>query len=373
MTDFGSEGLLDGLAGAARDARERLLADLLEEGVPLEELRTAVADDTLFLLPAERRVGGVERHSLNDIARLSGLDPDFLADLRRTAGLPLQDRDAPSLTEVDLEAARTTKVFADAGIPHADMLEIVRILGRGLSQAAEAMRRTTLALVFDPEADEHELATRYANVAEALEPLTAPMLGQLLRLHLRDMVRAELLQVAEQQSGALSGARPVAVCFADLVGFTRVGEEVAPDELGAIADHLETMAGAIVAPPVRLVKTIGDAVMLVCADVDALIDAALQLVDRADREEASGFPRLRAGIAFGAALPRAGDWYGRPVNLASRITAIARPGSVVCSQEARDAATADWSWSYAGARRLRNVSEPVRIHRARRPPPSVGE
>src|SRR4051812_4170644 len=69
MADFAAEGLLDGLQGDARAARERLLADLHEEGVPLEELRTAVADDTLFLLPAERRVGGIERYSLNEIAR----------------------------------------------------------------------------------------------------------------------------------------------------------------------------------------------------------------------------------------------------------------------------------------------------------------
>lgn len=367
MTDYGAEGLLDGLDGDARAARERLLHDLHADGVTVDELRTAVADDTLFLLPAERRIGGTERYSLNEVAQLSGLDPEFLADLRRTAGLPVEDDDAPTLTEVDLDSARTTKVFADAGIPRADMLEVVRILGRGLSQAAEAMRRLTLALVFDPQADEHELATRYANTAEALEPLTAPMLGQLLRLHLRHAVRTELLYVAEQQSGGLSGAREVAVCFADLVGFTRVGEEVAPDELGAIAEHLETMAASTVTSPVRLVKTIGDAVMLVSPDVDALVDAALRLVDLADAEEASGFPQLRAGIAFGPALPRAGDWYGRPVNLASRLTSIARPGSVLCAQDAKAAAGGDWRWSYAGERRVRGVKDPVKVQRVRRP------
>jgi adenylate cyclase len=368
MADFAREGLLDGLEGAARDARERLLADLHEEGVSLAELRTAVADDTLFLLPAERRVGGIERYTLREIAAQAGLDPAFLANLRRTAGLPVEDWDAVVLTEVDLESARTTKIYADAGIPPADMLEVVRILGRGLGQAADAIRRLTLAMVFDPAADEHELATRYANTAEALEPLTAPMLGQLLRLHLRHAVRTELLSVAEQQSGAggLPGARPVGVCFADLVGFTRVGEEVAPDELGAIAERLETLAASIAAPPVRLVKTIGDAVMLVSSDVDALIDAALRLIDAADAEEASGFPQLRAGIAFGPALPRAGDWYGRPVNLASRLTTIARPGSVLCAPDAQEAASGDWRWSFAGERRVRGVKDPVRVQRVRR-------
>src|SRR5690606_914287 len=133
------------------------------------------------------------------------------------------------------------------------------------------------------------------------------------------------------------------VGFADLVGFTRVGEQVAPDELGAIAERLETLATSLVAPPVRVVKTIGDAVLIVSPTVDDLIDVALRLVAAADAE-GPDFPQLRAGIAYGPALQRAGDWYGRPVNLASRLTALARPGTVLCDQAARDAAQGRWRW-----------------------------
>jgi adenylate cyclase len=228
------------------------------------------------------------------------------------------------------------------------------------------MRRASLATVFDAGADEYELAMRYAASAEALQPLTAPMLDQLLQQPLRHAVRNELLEVAERESGSLPGAREVGVCFADLVGFTRVGEEVDPAALGAIADRLETLAAQVATPPVRLVKTIGDAVLLVSPDVDGLIEAALTLVDAAEAE-GDEFPQLRAGMARGLALNRAGDWYGRPVNLAARVTAIARPGSVLCDQEARDAATGDWRWSFAGERRVRNVREPVKVHRVRRP------
>jgi adenylate cyclase len=366
MVDFAAEGLLDGLEGAPRAARERLLRALADDGVSLDDLRTAVADDTLLLLPAERRIGGEGRFTLAEVASESGLDAEFLVDLRRSAGLPGEPADARTLTAADLEAARTAQRFVDAGIPVADILEIVRILGRALPQAADAMRRTTLGLVFDAEADEHELAMRYADVAEALQPLTAPVLDQLLRLHLRHAVRSELLEVAERESGGLPGARDVAVCFADLVGFTRVGEEVDPAQLGAIADRLETLTAEVVRPPVRLVKTIGDAVMLVCPDVDALIETALALVAAAD-DEGDALPQLRAGIAYGPALPRAGDWYGRSVNLASRLTALARPDSVLCDQAAHDAADGEWRWSFAGERRVRNVREPVKVFRVRRP------
>jgi adenylate cyclase len=372
MVDFGAEGLLDGLEGDARAARERLLSALHDDGVPLDQLRAAVADNTLFVLPAERRVGAEPRWTFAEIAEQAGVDPVFLADLRRSAGLPVDDPEARVLTDTDLEAAQTTRRYLDAGVPREDMLDVVRILGRALTQAADAMRRASLATVFDADADEYDLAMRYAASAEALQPLTAPMLDQLLQLHLRHAVRSEMLEVAERESGTLPGAREVAVCFADLVGFTRVGEEVDPAELGAIADRLETLAADIAVAPVRLVKTIGDAVLLVSPDVDALIEAALTLVDAAE-DQGESFPQLRAGMARGQALLRAGDWYGRPVNLASRVTAIARPGSVLCDQAVRDAAQGDWRWSFAGERRVRNVREPVKVHRVRRPRPATSD
>jgi adenylate cyclase len=365
MVDFAAEGLLDGLEGPAREARRRLLESLHADGVGLHELRTAVAEDTLFLLPAERLIGGQTRYTRREVAELTGLDAGFLDELRRAQGLPVGELDARELTEADLEAARTAKLFRDAGLQPHDMLEVTRILGRALSQAADVMRRMTLSLVLEPGADEHDLAMRYADATAQLGPLAAPMLGQMLNQHLRHAVRAELLQFAGRDIGALPGARDVAVGFADLVGFTRVGEQVAPDELGAIAERLESLASAVVGLPVRLVKTIGDAVMLVSPDVDALVDVMLALVEAADAE-GEDFPQLRAGIACGPALQRAGDWYGQPVNLASRVTAIARPGSVLCSASAREVAGDGWRWSFAGDRKLRGVREPVKLHRVRR-------
>ncbi|MHB8532684.1 MAG: adenylate/guanylate cyclase domain-containing protein, partial [Solirubrobacteraceae bacterium] len=73
-----------------------------------------------------------------------------------------------------------------------------------------------------------------------------------------------------------------------------------------------------------------------------------------------------AGAACGQALPRAGDWFGRPVNLASRITAVARPGSLLAERDLHEAAQEDYRWSFAGERRLKGIREPVRLFRARR-------
>jgi adenylate cyclase len=115
---------------------------------------------------------------------------------------------------------------------------------------------------------------------------------------------------------------------------------------------------------VRLVKTIGDAAMLASIEPQALPGAALALLEAADAE-GEEFPQLRAGAALGPALPRAGDWFGRPVNLASRITAVARPGSLLVDRALHEATTDAYSFSFAGERRLRGIAGRVALYRAR--------
>ncbi len=107
--------------------------------------------------------------------------------------------------------------------------------------------------------------------------------------------------------------------------------------------------------------------MLVSADGERAVDAALALVEAA-AEEGDEFPMMRAGLARGIAIARAGDWYGRPVNLASRITAVARPGSVLVSAAAKEAAGDRFRYSSAGERRLRGIQGRVRMFRVRREP-----
>ncbi len=125
----------------------------------------------------------------------------------------------------------------------------------------------------------------------------------------------------------------------------------------------ETLTADRVEPPVTLVKTLGDAVMLVSPERDPLLDLLLDLVDAAEADDQ--LPMLRVGVACGPALERGGDWYGRPVNLASRLTGLARPASVVATAEVRDA-TPDLRWSALRARKVRGVGE-MKLFRARRP------
>ena len=363
--DFAAEGLLDGLDGQAREERATLLRQLAEEGVPLSELRRSTAAGSIVYLPADRVIVGSERYTAAEIAAMSDVEEDFLIAARRAMGLPIPEHDEAVYTAAELESARMIHVARDAGITDEDVLDLLRVLGRGLSQIAETLRTLPLKLVLEAGISEPELANRYAHAAEALYPLVNPLVESVLTLHLKHATQSTVVSALERSGGQLPGSREISICFADLVGFTRLGEEVAPDELGRLAVRLEALAGDVAEPPVRLVKTIGDAAMLASPEPEPLLGAALSLIDAADAE-GEEFPQLRAGAAIGQALPRAGDWFGRPVNLASRITSVARPGSLLVERELRESVAEGYRWSVAGERKLKGIRGGVPLFRARR-------
>jgi adenylate cyclase len=365
--DFAAEGFFQGLDDDARAERRKLLDWLVSEGFSDDQLRRAQRRGLLLFLAAEREVGGAPRYTTEDVAREAGADPELLARLRRAQGLALPEPGAVELTDVDLAAARTSAAYLDLGLTEEQMISTSRVLGRSLATAAEAMRSVMLEVVLEPGTSEAELAQRYAAAVHEIMPLVGPMVLQMLSQQLRNIVQGELIGAAERATGTLPGARDQAVAFADLVGFTRLGEQIPPADLGTVATRLEAIAREVVAPPVRLVKTIGDAVMLTADDPSALVDAALRLVEASDAEATKDtFPQLRVGLAYGPAVARGGDVFGRPVNLASRVTQIARAGSVLATREVRDRAGADrFQWSNAHARRLKGLSDPVPLYRAR--------
>jgi adenylate cyclase len=363
--DFAAEGLLDGLEGAQRADRLALLEQLSSEGVTLSELRRATASGTLVFLPAERVIGGRMRYTAAEAAQLSGVEIGLLHAMRTAIGMPLADEAEPLYTEEDIEALRGAEIAKQAGVSDEEIVELNRTVSRGLAPAAEVMRSLVMKLVIEPGVGEHNLARRYAGAVAELAPTIGPLVTNLLTAQLRQMAQNEAITAAERSGGRLPGSREITVCFADLVGFTRLGEFVAPEDLGRLAVRLEALTNDVVRPPVRLIKTIGDAVMLTSPEPQPLIQAGLSLLDAAEGE-GEDFPQLRVGSALGPALSRAGDWFGRPVNVASRITQIARPGSLLAEREVREAAPEAFRWSYAGERRLRGLLEPVPLFRARR-------
>jgi adenylate cyclase len=364
--DWDAEGLLEGLEDeAARAARAELLDELHNDGCTLDELRQAAAEDRLVLLPVERVLAGAPRYSAREIAERVGLELEMLIETRQALGLPVVDPDARVFGEEELAFAENSRQFMDAGFPFEETLEVQRVLGRGMARYAEALRSLFAQTFLKPGDTEVELARRFAKVAEGLLPQSGPWLGHVFALHLRQLIRSDVVGIEERTSGKVPNTFETAVVFADLVGFTELGETVPVEELGGLAGRLSRLAGKAVEPPVRVVKQIGDAVMLVSPDPRAAVATAIELVESAAQEE--NFPQLRAGVAFGPAVNRWGDWFGGTVNLASRLTERARPGSVLVTEPAHDAAGEDaFQWSAAGEKRLKGLSAPVNVYRARR-------
>jgi len=296
------------------------------------------------------------------------MDLELFEASRRALGLAVPDPDERVFGDEDLEAARIGVTTRKAGFDVDQVLEANRVLGRGMARYADALRTLATELVLEPGADEREVGRRFAAVAEEMLPLAGQWLQHVFRLHFRQMLQHEAVTQEERMSGR-GDARPQAVAFADLVGFTELGETVPVEELSGIAARLSQLAGEVVEPPVRLVKVIGDAVMLVGAQPREVVASALTLVERAEGDD--GLPSLRAGVAYGPAVNRAGDWFGSTVNLASRHTARARPGSVLATEDVHDAAAEAFAWSFAGEKRLRGIASPVKAYRPRRPEPQA--
>ena len=364
--DFEAEGLLEGVEGDdARQGRLDLLRQLADDGVPLEELKAAVEENRLVFLPVDRVLSGEgKRYTREEIAEESGLDVELLIRVWRALGQAEVPAGEPAFSEEDLRSAQGVKRFLDAGIPEERVMALSRSMSQALAGVAAAVGEAFAEALIQPGVREAELALRYAAAARELVPLLDETTQHMLHLHLRERARNAVLGEADLEAGRLPGAQPVSVGFADLVGFTKLGERLPSEELGSVAGRLGELAAQVAEPPVRLVKMIGDAAMLVSDEPDALVDAAIRLVEAGEKEGES-FPSLHAGLAHGDALPRGGDFYGRPVNLASRITDFARPGSVVAAAEVREATDGSFDWRRIGRRRLKGISGQVELFRVR--------
>jgi adenylate cyclase len=363
--DWEAEGLLEGLSDdSARESRRALLDKLRADGVSVDELRRAVAEQRLALLPVERLLSSEARYTAREIAEQSGIDLDWFQTQRRALGLAVPDPDERVYGDSDLESARLGRQYRDVGLPEEDAMEAQRVLGRGMARYAEAVRTVVGQTFLEAGTSEEELASRLEGVTKHLMPLAGPWLEYVFSLHMREALRQEVVTAEQLASGRLAEGRSCAVAFADLVGFTELGETIPSEELGSVAGRLSRLAEAAVEPPAKIVKEIGDAVMLVAPEPAELVEATLRIVEASDGEE--GLPAIRAGVAYGPAVNRWGDWYGSTVNVASRLTERARPASVLATEAVRDAISDGYEWSYAGEKRLKGLSTPLRTYRARR-------
>ena len=263
----------------------------------LEDLRAASRDGRLLFVGAERAMGGQPRYSTREVGERVGAAPEFLVALRRAHGLPVARPRRRRLLRHRRRGGQDRRAVPGGGDRRgAAARRSCASSGRGMAQTAEAHAHA-------------RSSSSCSSPALSEAELDAPLRRARRRLHADDRPDARVhgppapapvgAHRGHQRRRARRRARCRAratstVCFADLVGFTRLGEQVAPDELGRVAQRLVELAAERLRGDVRLVKTIGDAAMLVGPDADAMLELALDLVDAADAE-GEDFPQLRVG------------------------------------------------------------------------------
>jgi adenylate cyclase len=345
-----------------RAARRQLMETLLEAGAQEDEVRAAAREGRLATLPLEYVLGGPRRYTLTEVARESKLDPKFLRQVLLSLGHPNPRPREKRYSDEDVEVAQILKRFLDAGIPRDGLLDTSRVIGQSMARSAAAVRELAGETLIEPGVDENELGLRYVEAARELTPLMGPVLQHQLNLHLREQATRDVITRADLLAGTRTRSRDVGVAFVDLSDFTRLGQRFGPDRVGAIGNRMAALATDVARGPVELVKTIGDAAMLVSTGVDPLLEAVVELTRRVD-EEGEDFPSARGGVAFGPAVARVGDWFGPTVNLAARIVDIAKPNTILVDEATTEQAGDRWTFKRTRRRSLKGIDKRQRLFR----------
>jgi adenylate cyclase len=269
------------------------------------------------------------------VADAAGVPVELANELWRLLGFPLSGEEEPAFTTADVEALRRSVKLVGHGILSPDrQAALVRTWGRSFARLAEWQTALLAELATERPGDTiEELASLAVGIVPDLEALQS----YVWRRHAASAA-TRLLTTAP---GAT--ALTMSVCFIDIVGYTSRSRALTEQELVAWVEQFEdACTGLVVDHGGRVIKTLGDAVLFVCDDVVGAAEVALTATERgADPEDA--FPAVRAGLAHGEVVPRLGDVFGPTVNIASRLTAVARPGTVVVDEGAAEALTGGYS------------------------------
>lgn len=360
--DWIAAGLLDPSSPEAHLRRE-LLEWLESEGCTVEDLLAAAAAGDLATASADRRLRPPPTLTREDVAVRIGLQPEDVDRIWLAAGFPPPPSGVPHFTEADLNLLGV--VPAAIGLfGEETLLAFTRVMGASMARIAEAADAMFLADVEGPQRADGvtplELA-RLVDTGLAMLVGLPDVLAPLFRRHAAAAIDRSRLARSGRRGSAFVGSDrvPLTVGFADLVGFTALAGRTDQRELAVVVARFERAAAdRAVAAGVRLVKSIGDAVMIVGSDPAAVVDVLLGLVDDVSADPVLG--SLRAAAIAGEVLAQGGDYVGPTVNLAARATKEAPPAGVVVNAGVAEAlAAAGRPVTALEPRQLRGFDDPV--------------
>ena len=319
----------DGWTPAAA-AHARVVARLRERGHSLDEIKSATTEGRLaYGLLEDLFPLGEQVFTLEDAAEDTGLEPELIERIWTSMGFSAGDLE--TLTGEDMQALRWVASVLAAGFPLVAFLQLTRVYGQSLAQIADAETRLFHIYVHEPLMREGvpslEMAEEMADLGRDLLPLASPIMDYIHQRYLSYFSEQDVVghMDAEVDGDGSHGRIRVAIAFADLAGYTRYVEEEGEEEALSYVERFIGAVGDTLPEGARIVKTIGDEVMVVCQDVAAMVDWAVGF----SRLYADERPAPRIGLNAGPVIYRDGDYFGREVNLASRVVARARGGEVL--------------------------------------------
>jgi adenylate cyclase len=362
------EGLVpqyEGTWTSAAASHVRIVARLRERGHPMQEIREASQSGKLAFGYIDELLPSTEpRYTLEEAADASGLAPELIERLTGAMGLSVLSVD--SISEEDLQVLRYAAAVLEAGFPLAALLQLVRVYGQAMAQIADAEVRLFHLYVHEPLMREGVPGVEMVQEMEALTreilPFVVPLTNYLHSRLLGYFVEQDVVGHLEADLGedtAEAGRMSVAIAFADLAGYARLtverGDEEAVDAVERFVEAVEQTLPV----DARVIKTLGDEVMVVGSDPAALTGWAVDL----QTEIADGGPLPRIGVHYGRALYREGDYYGRDVNQAARVVARASGGEVLVTRPVVDMAAAvdGLVFDRIGEVALKGFSEPTEL------------
>lgn len=355
----------DGNWSPAAVAHARLVARLRSRGHSLAELKQASRAGRLaygyleHMFPSEERT-----RTLDEAAEEVGLEPALAERLWIAAGLSADSLD--DIGEEDVALLRDFAAVVDAGFPLVAFLQLARVYGQAMDQIADAEVKLFHLYVHEPMMRDGraglDIAEAMSDLATELLPLSTPIMERLHDRALKHFLEQDVVGHLESDSvDEELGRVRVTIAFADLAGYTRLTEEAGEEEAVEIVERFVQAVQDTLPGDARVIKTIGDAVMVVGSDASAMVDWAVgfQVLQRGVR------PSPRIGLHCGLALYRDGDYYGRAVNLASRVGARAAAHEVLVTEPVVGAAGSHLEFEPIGQVKLKGFSEATDLYLAR--------
>jgi adenylate cyclase len=358
--------LVDGEWTPAAVAHARIVARLRERGYSLATLREAAHSgrlaygylENLFPAPARTR-------TLEESARETGLEPALIERIWTSAGFASDSIER--IGEEDIQLLRYMASVLDAGFPLVAFLQLVRVYGQALAQIADAEVKLFHLYVHEPLMRDGvpglEIAEAMEGLASQLLPLASPIMDRVHQRMLQHFVGQDIVGHLELEgAGDELGRLRVAIAFADLAGYTRLTEEAGEEEALDVVERFVEAVEDTLPEEARVIKTIGDEVMVVGADPTALVDWAVGFQEL----NVGRRPAPRIGVHAGDTLYRDGDYYGRAVNLAAPVGARAAGGEVLVTQPVVEAAGAHLAFEPIGEVKLKGFTDATDLFLARR-------